>query len=149
MPRRAPLQNGRGRGRGERQARSGWDRGGGRSSGRGTPPSPPPTPAGLNRLRLGAPRSRGPASRLPRASTPGAGAQPLPQGNSLLSPLADRCRVSGCGLLPSFLETLLCCFSPFLSFSRSSCSWAPGGWSWGSSVGTGGQVGRPLPARSG
>lgn len=91
----------------------------------------PPTPTCESGWSLappsGRPRLSGVSASAPGSSTPSAGAPRLAPGNSLLAPLADRLRVSGSGLL-SFLEHLLCYFSPFLPFNKSSCNWAPDGW---------------------
>lgn len=96
---------------GERWARSVWECGGRRASGRDAL-----APYSLVRPRAPCPRGlQAPASPrlLPRRRRAAAASQQL--ALSAFARLADRWKVPGCGLLPSFPEPLLSCFSPFLS----------------------------------
>lgn len=96
---------------GERWARSAWECCGRRSSGRDTL-----APYSLVRPRAPCPRGpNAPASPrlLPRRRRATA-ASPQP-ARSPFARLADRWKVPGCRLLPSFPEPLLSCFSPFLA----------------------------------
>lgn len=111
-------------------------------------PSPPTPWSGWSPpLRAGRTLLSGPECPASPRLRPSAGEQPRPPSSSPLPARQITGRFLAAESFPVFWSLPLLLFS--LSFTRSRCSWALGGWSRGSSVTAGGQLGRGLPAPRG